>query len=323
MGLSSLLVGFLAAFLTWAILWSLADRVEGRFGLEGEVSVLTFVADDTDAAAGPNPKSTVRLREFLSARALTLMVASIGDGAPQLTVYNPGSRVSWLPSAPTPGGPGTKAAGYLFRGTYSFERWTAARARPLVPAEVEILGTVERPPGVDRLQFAVVEPAGRLPSGDYLVSTGSRSDLDELTAVASAAGLALQTSRSVTTGDLLRDPLVVLSLVMLVTGVAGVVTSWSIALTGLALESGIRSQSGGSVAALVRHYLRRYSVGPLIGVPVGCLLSLVVVRAASGLWPDGPEALAVVRAAVVATVAAVAALGLVLLVLVRRQVRVE
>lgn len=319
--MSSILIGFLASFLTWAVIWSLSDRGHSQYGMSGGVTNLTFVPDGPQTPTASD--SAEQLQRFVQARSLTLVIASVGDGSPQLTVYNPQDTLPWLPTKVR--GEGIPPGGvYLFEDTYSAEVWARSGKSPLVPPGNSIGGTVARPPGVDRLQFAVVDPAGAIPGGRFVISTVDPGEVEEFSRLMSGAGYSLQARTSTpTVAEWARDPLVLLSLLMLVTGIVGSMTYWAVTFGELKSETRVRSQFGGSPMVQVAQYLKRYAAAPLVGVPLGVLASLLVVRTASGLWSDEDATATILGTASVGALLGVLALAGVLSVLVRLHRGVE
>lgn len=312
---SVLTFGFLVSFVVWSVTWNLSDRVDSSLGLKGEATAFTFTAGGGQPVTEENSQD--RLLAFLQERSLTLLVSSNGDGLPQIAVYNPGNRVAWLPSAVRR----TAFDTYLFEGTYSNKRWAEDRVRPLVPAPLNIVGSAPRPEGIDRQQFAVVEPHGPLPGGRYLLSTTAAEDIEAFLELTSAAELAGQPSRSSSAvGSLVMDPLVILAVLMLVTGALATLVYWSILFAKLGVESRVRYLSGGPLNAMVSQYWRRFLPVVFVGTVAGCLASLLVVRAASGQWPPKAMSYTLFLFAGCAGVASIVALVVMLFVVIRRQI---
>lgn len=280
--LTCFLLGTLGAFAAWSVAWAQDDRFAGRLGLPGDTSRGSFLAGPPD----PGGASSSEVLAFLRREGLTLLVASTGEGPPQVAAYNAYGSAAWLPAEPVVHG-GETASAYLFRPSWSATRWDDGRRPSTVPDDFEVLGTVPAPPGADRLQYLVLDPPDPLPVGDFVLSSSRPEHVRELGALASASGLRSVGSRpDVTALDLARNPLVVFSGVLLATGMLAAAAYWFIALEAYRAETAVRRVCGGSRAAIVRTYLVRHLPAPVAAAPAGALATVVVARVATQRWPE-------------------------------------
>lgn len=275
---SAAFLGVLGSFLLWSVQWSLDDRRDVIFEMPGKVTTLKLyqIQQKTDAfevrAAGQE------LRRYLTEHALSLIVASPGDGSPQLTVFDPTRRLSWFnPSTSTSG---AMSGVSLFEGSYSARRWNASSATPLLREGTFVEGIVRAPAGVGDLQYA--EALGEIfPPGDYVLSGTTSVDVVRLQELLRRQGLEIQEVRRIPlVAYLFHSPLVVATAMFLVLGHVCAAAYWVLLLDTRQRELVIRRRHGARLSTLVRRWFASGLPPIMLGLLVGIIVSGVVVRVA-------------------------------------------
>ncbi len=173
LALSSLLLGILAAFMVWSFQWVLESRKEVTFEMPGSVTVLQMTAGPRIVSAREAASAQEELKAYIRDQSLALISSSVGNGRPEMVVYDPQSLLSWFPRTDEDIQSAASRA-YLFRGTYTERRWSEAATAPLVPKGVVVAGVITPPRrgGVSGdLQYARTMGRNPLSPGQYTINT--------------------------------------------------------------------------------------------------------------------------------------------------------
>lgn len=282
LALSSLLLGILTAFMVWSFQWVLESRQEVTFDMPGNVTVLQMSVGPQIVSVGDAAAAQEELKAYFRDQALALINSSVGDGRPEMVVYDPHSLLSWFPR--TDESIHSKASrAYLFRGTYTERRWSESATTPLLPKGVVAAGVIAPPrrggaPG--NLQYARTIGRSPLPAGQYTINTSDLTQVRHILDLLHRMGLAQQGMQSIPlVGYLAQNPLFMITVLFLAAGHICAVFYWSLYLRGRAREFGIRSRHGALPSELVRENLVGGLTGLAVGSVVGVLLAGALVAA--------------------------------------------
>lgn len=293
--MSAVFLGVLVAFLVWSVQWALDDRREVTFGMSGEVTTVMVYPGPQVVSPADALTAGQELRRYLADHGLSLIVASPGDGTPQMTVFDPARRMSWFRSAADAAG---SASGvYLFEGSYSARRWTASSATPLLAAGSTVAGVVNPPAGVGNLQY--VRPLGEVfPAGNYVLGGVSSKDVAPLEALLGRQGLEVHDARAMPLlEDLLNNPLIMTTTLFLAVGHLCAAAYWSLLLGSRSRELAIRRRHGARLLTLVRRWFASGLPPIALGLAAGVTISGVVVRVLGRVPLTGPQYLTLAQAA--------------------------
>lgn len=293
--MSAVFLGVLVAFLVWSVQWALDDRRAVTFGMPGEVTTLTLYDGPQEVHPAEAHAAGQELRRYLAGHGMSLIVASPGNGTPQMTVFDPARRLSWFTTASD--ATGSTAGLYLFKGSYSARRWTASSVAPLLPAGSTVTGVVTPPAGVGNLQY--VGPLGEVvPAGNYVFGGVSSKDVAPIQALLSRQGLEVQGARAMPlVEDLLRNPLIMTTALFLAVGHLCAAAYWSLLLGARTRELVIRRRHGARLSALVRRWFTSGLPPIALGLAAGVTLSGVVVRVLGRVPLTGGQYLTLAQAA--------------------------
>ena len=293
----------LACFLTWAIHWTLEDRSQVTFGLEGSATTLMVSADPEARDLEVVNDSAQRLRRFLDVERLPLITASAGDGLPGLVVHDVGSRVPWF--TPPPVEPTDLQAGspvYALTGTYTEKQWRHQRTNGLVPEQFTVVGVVPAPPSSEHLQFARPLDDKPLSSGTFVVGTVQPRQIADLGDLLAGQNLIISTQQTVSTVSYLRhDAFVSTTAILLVLGILCSVIFWSSLLGDRRQEVLIRRRHGAT--------RRRITAQWVVAIVPSAAAAAVIGAGTTGIavWAGGHRSL---NASETSTVLLGTALGL-------------
>lgn len=295
---SGFFLGVLVAFGVWALQWSLQARRQVTYAMPGKVSTLTLFEGPRITTAEQRAAAARELHTFVAEHGYALVVASLGDGYPQLLVDDPRGKLPWFATARSGAGSGDA---FLLDGTYSAHLWRRGLRTPLLPAGVGIAGVIAPPSGSGNLQY--VRPLGSvplgsvplgavpLPPGDYVIDTVDPGVLREVAAIVAEAGLEVQAGQRLPLVQYLRhDPLMGITVGFLTFGYFSATLYWAVLCGGRGREFTIRRRCGARTADLAGQlYLR---VGPSLaaGVLLGAAASLGVVVLVGQQAPQPGEA---------------------------------
>lgn len=276
--MSTTFLGVLVAFLLWSVQWSLSDRRDVTFEMPGKVTTLKLYEVQQKTGAATARAASQELRAYLTDRGVSLIVASPGDGTPQMTVFDPTRRLTWF--HPTPGPAGATSSVYLFEGSYSARRWRASSVTPLLPEGTFVAGIVRPPAGVGDLQY--VEPLTEVfPPGDYVLSGTSSVDVVRLQGFLRLQGLEIHEAVQIPlVAYLVHAPLVVATALFLIAGYVCAAAYWSLLLGARNQELIIRRRHGARLSTLVRRWFASGLPSMMLGLFVGVSISGVVVAIA-------------------------------------------
>jgi hypothetical protein len=289
LALSATFLGVLVAFSAWSVRWALDGLREVTFDMPGEVTTLQLYTWPQDVSAAQAGEAVRDLRSYLSEHALSLIVASPGDGYPQMIVFDPAGRLAWFSPVDTDNAESSSGV-YLFAGTYSARRWTASSATPLLPGGATVAGVLAPPVDVGDLQYVRPLGADPLPSGTYVVSTTSSAELAELADLLARQGLEIQQSQQMPLLPYLtHQPLLSATAMFVLLGHVCAAMYWSVLLRGRNREMVIRRHHGARSATLVRRWFAGGLPAVAAGVALGVAVSGLVVRVVGCETLTSPE----------------------------------
>lgn len=298
LALSATFLGLLVAFMGWSLQWALDARQEVTFDMPGDVTTLKLYDGPQDVSDADANAALQELKNYARDHSLSLIVASPGDGYPEMIVYDPAGRLSWFSAATDD--TGSDSSVHIFEGTYSERRWTASSVTPLLPPGTPVAGVVAPPAGAGNLQYVRSLGAVALPPGDYVLSTTSSDELAHLEEFLGRQGLAVQESRQIPLLPYLtHDPLVVVTSLFLLLGHVCAATYWSVLLGARTRELVIRRRHGARRRTLVRRWFANGLPGVASGIALGVAVSGLVVRAVGREALAPPQYLTLVEAAAV------------------------
>ncbi|MGH8887746.1 MAG: hypothetical protein ACRDYX_21770 [Egibacteraceae bacterium] len=273
--MSAAFLGVLVAFLVWSVQWALEDRRQVTFDMPGEVTTLKLYEGNQKIDAADAHAAGQELRRYLTDRGISLIVASAGDGSPQMIVFDPARRLSWF--TPAADETGSAAGIYLFEGSYSARRWIASSVTPLLPEGATVAGVVAPPTDVGDLQY-VMPLAEVFPPDVYVLGGASSADATQLQSLLRRQGLEVQSAMQIPlVAYLLNDPPVVAAALFLLLGYVCAAAYWSLLLGGTR-ELVIRRRHGARLSTLVRRWFASGLPAMLLGLIAGVSVSGVAVR---------------------------------------------
>lgn len=276
LAVSATFLGVLVAFFLWSVQWSLSDRRDVTVEMPGKVTTLKIYKTHSESSIADVRSANQELRAYLTDFHFSLIVASPGDGTPQMTVFDPTKRLVWF--NPTPRTAGVPVGVYLFEGSYSAHRWKASSSTPLLPVNTYVAGIVSPPAGTGDLQY--VEPSTDVfPPGDYVLS-GTRSvDVVRLRELLRRQGLEIQEAVQIPlVAYLVHAPLVVATALFLISGYVCAAAYWSLLLGARNREFIIRRRHGARLSTLIRRWFASGLPSMVLGLFVGVSISGVVVN---------------------------------------------
>lgn len=305
LALSCLLLGVLTAFMVWSFQWVLESRKEVTFDMPGNVTVLQMTEGPRIVSAGEAAAAQEELKTYVRHQSLVLINSSVGDGRPEMVVYDPHSLLSWFPRTKEDIHSAVSRA-YLFRGTYTERRWSESAATPFLPKGVAVAGVItpqRRGGAAGDLQYARTIGRDPLPPGQYTINTSDMKQVRHILDLLRRMGLAQQGMQSIPlVGYLTQNPLFIITVLFLAAGHVCAVFYWSLYLGGRAREFGIRSRHGALRSELVRENLIGGLTGLVVGSVVGVLLAGVLVAAIGQVRLEPGNIQTLAGAAVVAAV---------------------
>jgi len=276
LGVSAGFLGLLVAFFIWAIYWAVGDFREATYGMPGGGTWMPMYEGQRIVSDAEVSDAQGRLVDFLRDNEVSLVVASDGDGFPQLTVFDEARHMSWAtPLAALKPGDGSV---FLVADTYSARRWEDSRVKLLLPPGVSVAGVLSVPSSGGDLQFVQPLPAKGMYPGKYLFSTTDETTLRELRELLAEQGLEAQGVQQVPWATLItHNPLVAITALFVLLGSGSAVAQWSVGVGSRARELTIRRRHGARLVAVVMQWFRRGLPPIAIGVAVGVAGSGAVV----------------------------------------------
>lgn len=276
--LTSFFLGILTAFATWAFQWTFDSWKDVTFDMPGEVTVLRVTKGPQVVATAEAEATQEELKAYFSEQSLALIVSSVGDGRPEILIYDPHGLVSWPPECAYDEGQSENVDVYLFRGTYSERLWIESVTNPLLPPEAEVKGTIAAPRRAGSLQYVRCIGRDLLPEGQYTFNTTNPSQIQHIQNVLYRMGLVPQESKKLPFFlYLVQNPLMVITAFFLIAGYGCVVFYWFLYLHGRSREFGIRSRHGALPASLVWENFVNGLPGLATGSVIGVLLAGILV----------------------------------------------
>jgi hypothetical protein len=282
LALSSVLLSILTSFVVVAFQWTLESRQESTFGLKGEITVLTMIlgpqrVTETEAISAQN-----MLKDYIDKQSLSLVYTSIGDGRPEMIVYDPHGFLPWFPKDTDQSLDLTTTHAYLFRGTYTEKQWLNFGIAPLLPKEVKISGVIDSPPGTDNLQYARTIGQDSLPPGNYTINTSDPAQIKHIINLFYQMGFVPQVSKEIPLITyFVNNPFIIITVLFLFMGLLCVVLDWFLYNQERAREFGIRRRFGALPTNLVRENLVVGIPGLLMGSAIGGILSNLLIAGIS------------------------------------------
>lgn len=301
--LTSFFLGVLTAFVAWAFRWTLDSWEEATFDMPGEVTVLRLIKGPEAVEASEAESALEELKAYLRDHSLALIISSLGDGRPELVVYDPHNLVPWFPGCTSDESGSAVVDLYLFQGTYSENLWSLSVPNPLLPQDAVVRGIIVAPRRAGSLQYARCIGRDSLPEGQYTLNTSDPVQVQHILAILSRMGFTSQGLRKLPFFlYLVQRPLMVITLFFLIAGHGCVLLYWSLYLRGRSQEFGIRGRHGALPADLVRENLVGGLPGLVAGGTIGGVLAGVMVTAI-GQVRLLPEDFLTLGAAVIVTIA--------------------
>lgn len=269
--------------MVWSFQWVLESRQEVTFDMPGNVTVLQMSEGPRLVPAGDAASAQKELKAYVSEQSLVLINSSVGNGRPEMVVYDPHNLLSWFPRTDRDI-PSAASRAYLFRGTYTARRWSESAATPLLPRGVAVAGVITPPRrggGVSGdLQYARTIGWNPLPAGQYTINTSNMKQVRHIVDLLRQMGLAQQGMQSIPlVAYLAQNPLFMITVLFLAAGHICAIFYWSLYLRGRTREFGIRRRHGALLSALVRENLAGGLIGLVIGSVAGVFLAGVLVAA--------------------------------------------
>ncbi|MDQ0163269.1 hypothetical protein [Aeribacillus alveayuensis] len=282
LALSSVLLSMLAAFMVNSFQWTLESRQEITFGFKGEITILTMIKGSQEVAAADAASAQNALKSYIDEQSLALVYASIGDGRPEMIVFDPHGILPWFPEATNESLDSTTTRAYLFRGMYTAHRWSAFGIVPLLPKGVEVSGVIDAPKGTDNLQYARTIGRELLPPGNYTINTSNPDQVKHVIDLFYQMGFVPQASQKIPLFTyFIRNPLVIITVLFLVMGQICVAFDWFLYNQGRAREFSIRRCYGALYTDLIRENLMSGIPGLLVGSVIGGILSNLLIAGIS------------------------------------------
>jgi hypothetical protein len=282
LALSSVLLSMLTSFMVHAFMLTLESRQESTFGLTGKITVLTMIngpqeVTETDATYAQN-----MLKDYIKKQSLSLVYTSVGDGRPEMIVYDPHGFLPWFPRVTEESFDLTTSHAYLFRGTYTENQWSNFAKAPFLPEEVKVSGVIDSPSGTDNLQYARTIGQDPLPSGSYTINTSDPVQIKHIIDLFYQMGFIPQVSKEIPLFTyFVNNPFLVITVLFLVMGLLCIVFDWFLYNQERVREFGIRRRYGALPTNLVRENLIVGMAGLLIGSVIGGILSNLLVAGIS------------------------------------------
>ena len=279
--LTSLFLGILTAFAAWAFLWTLESWKDVTFDMPGEVTVLQVAKGPPQVVAAAEAEAAQEeLKAYFSGQSLALIVSSVGDGRPEILVYDPHGLVPWAPECSSDEGQSESFDVYLFRGTYSEHLWIESVTNPFLPPEAEVRGTITAPSRAGSLQYVRCIGRDLLPGGQYTFNTTNPAQIQSILDFLYRMGFVPQGSKKLPFFlYLIQNPLMAITAFFLIAGYGCVVFYWLLYLHGRSREFGIRGRHGALPVNLVLENLVNGSPGLAAGSVTGGLLASFLVAA--------------------------------------------
>ncbi len=274
--MSAAFLGVLVVFLVWSVQWALESRRQVTFDMPGEVTTFTLYEGNQEIDAADARAAGQELRRYLTDQGISLIMASRGDGAPSMTVFDPARRLSWFSAAAD--ATGSASGVYLFQGSYSARRWVASSVTPLLPEGATVAGVVAPPTDVGSLQY-VMPLAEVFPQGVYVLGGASSADATQLQSLLGRQGLEVRSAMQMPlVAYLLNDALVVATALFLIVGYVCAAAYWSLLLSGRTRELVIRCCHRARLLTLVRRWFASGLPAVVLGLIAGVSVSGVVMR---------------------------------------------
>lgn len=277
---TSFFLGILTAFMVWSFQWVMESWKEVKLDMPGDVTVLRMIEGPQMVTEADEAVALEELKAYLRERSLALIVSSVGDGRPEILLYDPHGVVSWFPRGNPEDSQLATDEVYLFQGTYSDRRWSESRTTSLLPKGVMVKGVIRAPRGAGDLQYARRIGGDPLPPGQYTINTTDPAHVRQILALLYRMGLIPQSAQKVP--FLLyatQNPLLIITMLFLTAGSVVAVFYWSLNLRGRAREFGLRSRHGALPWDLVRENLVGGLPGLVLGGVIGVFFAGVLLAA--------------------------------------------
>ncbi|MDR9794335.1 FtsX-like permease family protein [Aeribacillus pallidus] len=282
LALSSVLLSMLTSFMVQAFQWTLESRQEITFGLTGEITVLTMINGPQEVTKTEASSAQSMLIDYIDKQSLSLVYSSLGDGRPEIIVYDPHGSLPWFPKDSDESTDLTTSHAYLFRGTYTEKQWSNSGTASLLPKEVEISGVIDSPSATDDYQYARTINLDPLPPGNYTINTSDPDQVKHILNLFYQMGFVPQVSKEIPLFTyFINNPFVVITVIFLVMGLLCVVLDWFLYNQERTREFGIRRRYGALPTTLVRENLLFGIAGLLIGSAIGGIMSKLLIAEVS------------------------------------------
>lgn len=274
-GISVALVTVLVGLFAWAVYWALADRHEATYGLAGPVTTLEVDGDPTSPSRARMESVGDQLEHYLRLHAIPMILASGGDGRPELIVEQVGRRVPWFPSHPGNGA-------YALSKTWAADEWRAGSSDPTL-AGSPVRGVIGSPPRIGGLQYAVAYQASTpLVTGQLVLGTTDMDRVGHVERLLTKLGLEPSAPEPAGVGSTLRhDAMVVLTGFLALLGLVSAALLWQVQLGEYADEARVRNLHGAVWTRLWGSRSMWVTPALALGAVAGAALTLVTVITAA------------------------------------------
>ncbi len=245
--------------------------------------------------APPEALSTQEeLKAYLREQRLALIIASAGEGRPEIQVYDPHHWLTWFP--PCPEENHQPVAVYLLQGTYSEQRWKRGKDNPFVPPGASIAGIVSAPGRLGTLQYARCLDAQPWPEGRYTVTTADPEKIQHVLFLVERMGGSPQGGKLPFFLQFLIDPFVEGMGFLALAGYGGWIFAVWRSLFRYAAAPGFRQGHPVSLSACIRENLTRAFPRLAAAAALGISLAALLVLAIAQVHLSGRETLSLLFA---------------------------
>lgn len=277
-------IAVLVAFFCWAVFWSVGDREQSVYGLPGATTVFSTTIGPEAVASTANSRASDEIIAALHTAHVSLVVASAGDGVPELLVDDSGDRLPWARalSSATPGDV------YVIHSSFSARQWTNDAKVSLLPNGARVIGSVDPGTPVGDLQFIRPLAGSPVAVGSYVLGSTDPALISKIEDSLSRAGMQVQGTQPRTTlSDVTHNSLVNVTAAFLAAGALCAVGAIILITFGRQNEAEIRRIHGATGRALIVRWWGRTLPALLAGSVVGVAITGASTRiiGAQGLSP--------------------------------------
>jgi len=269
--------------MVWSFQWVMESWKEITFEMPGDVTVFRMIrmieVPQMDTKADKKV-ALEALKAYLREQSLALIVSPVGEGRPEILLYDSNGMIPWFPHDNSENSQPGEDGAYLFQDTYSERRWLESRTAPLLPQGVSVNGVIRAPRQAGDLQYARRIGREPLPPGQYTINTTDPAQVRQILALLHRMGLVPQSAQKVP--FLLyatQNPLLIITTFFWAAAYVVAAFYWFLNLRRRAREFGLRSRHGALPWYLVRENLVGGLPGLVLGGTVGVFFAGVLITA--------------------------------------------